>query len=97
MKRHPPELDTFERLFERIHDEPKHAAHLTQKIACEVADSLGNHRRSISVCHRRQTFAHFAMRKRAKFSRAKTCLGECALVSASLSSSGRPLYDATIN
>jgi hypothetical protein len=41
-KRHPSVLDTLECFFERIDDEPEHAAHLTEKSACEVADSLGN-------------------------------------------------------
>jgi len=41
-KWHPPALDALERLFERIHNEPEHAAHFTQKIARDVADSLGN-------------------------------------------------------
>jgi len=32
-KRHPPLLETLQRLLERIHDEPEHAADLAQKIA----------------------------------------------------------------
>jgi hypothetical protein len=35
-------LDAFERFFERVHDEPENAAHLAQKNARDVADSLRN-------------------------------------------------------
>ena len=71
-------LIAFERFFERVHDQPEHAAHLAQKTACDVADSLGNQNGWISVCHGRETWPYLSMGKRGKFSRAKTYLGECA-------------------
>jgi hypothetical protein len=50
-KGHSPLLDALERLLERVDDEPENAAYLTQKSACELADSLGNQNWWISLCH----------------------------------------------
>ena len=44
-------LNTFERFFERVDDEPEHAPHLTEKSSCKLANSLGNQNGRISVCH----------------------------------------------
>src|ERR1044071_2606602 len=59
-------LDAFERFPERVHDEPKHTAHLTQKSARELANSLGNQNGRINLCHGRQTSPYFPAGKRAK-------------------------------
>lgn len=48
-------LIAFERFFERVDDEPENAAHLAQKIARDVADSLGNQNGRISIGHGRET------------------------------------------
>ena len=50
-KRHTPPLDALERLLERMHDEPEQAAHFAQKIAGDLANSLGNYNGRMSVCH----------------------------------------------
>jgi carbohydrate-selective porin OprB len=42
-KREAAMLNPLERFFERVHNEPKHAAYFAKKIAREMADSLGNH------------------------------------------------------
>src|SRR5207302_363785 len=49
-----PALDTLERFFERVHDEPEDAAHFVEEIACELADSLSNQNGRLSVCHERE-------------------------------------------
>ena len=51
MEWHAPLLNPFERFFERVHDEPEEAAHFAQKVASNLADSLGDHRRLTSICH----------------------------------------------
>src|ERR1700758_2114534 len=66
-KGHPAVLDTLECFFERIDDEPEHAAHLTEKSACEVADSLCNQNWRISLYHGRERWPYLSMGKRANF------------------------------
>src|SRR5262245_3754166 len=44
-KRDAPMLNPLERFFERVHNQPEHAAYFAKKITRDVADSLGNHNR----------------------------------------------------
>jgi hypothetical protein len=50
-KWHAPVLNTLERFLERMRDEPKHAAHFAQKIACDLTDFLSNDNGGMSVRH----------------------------------------------
>src|SRR5438034_4631863 len=48
-------LNPLERFFERVHNEPEHAAYLSKKQARDMTDSLGNHNgRRFSVGHGRE-------------------------------------------
>src|SRR6266516_146124 len=76
-------LNTFQRLLERSHDEPKQAADFTQKTACELADSLGNQKRWISVCHGRQKSPYLPHTAKGKVRRGKAMRGRIALQSTS--------------
>jgi hypothetical protein len=54
-KRNAAMLNPFERFFERVHNQPEHAAYLAKKIARDLADSLGNYNgRWFSVRHGRE-------------------------------------------
>ena len=70
-KRHSPVLDTFERLLERVDDEPEHAAHFAQKNATDMADSLGNQNGRIRFCHGPERWPYLLTGKRANFAAAE--------------------------
>ena len=70
-----PPLDALEHFFERVHNEPEHAAYLAKKIARQMADSLGNQDgRWFSVRHGREVASLRHWEKR-KVRRAKTMRG----------------------
>jgi hypothetical protein len=48
---HTPMLNALDRFLESVRDEPEHAAYFAQKIARDLANSLGNHNGRLSVCH----------------------------------------------
>jgi hypothetical protein len=76
-------LNPLERFFERVHNEPEHAAYFAKKIAREMADSLGNQNgRRFSVRHEREVASLRHWEKR-KVRRAKTMRGWVALQSSS--------------
>jgi hypothetical protein len=54
-KREASTLNSLERFFERVRNQPEHTAYLAKKIARDMADSLGNYNgRRFSVRHGRE-------------------------------------------
>jgi hypothetical protein len=59
-------LNSLERFFERVHNQPEHAAYFAKKKARDMADSLGNYNgRRFSVRHGREvaSLRHWEKRK----------------------------------